>query len=413
MKKLISVLAVLAMTAALFSCGQDSVTDKPAQPAESSTQTADSSSAVQNEESSSQDTDSTTDSANVQDIVGLWIEEKETAPLTLKINADGTYELIDGTDSQHGVIRIESDTSPEGAMYNFYGEDGTLWASYTTSTDENPRMHLYTEEHPFIRDNGNAMAGTHSDAEYSPDDLAGEWVQKETGNILTVGNDGAFTLKYVNGGSRFGTVVAESSEYPDSKKTWYYSFYETDGTPWTGFVCPEKPFDTIYSEDEGGMTFARNTSGKPLAPTVPEAKDMRDALTFMDRLMCSGGVKTDMDAVYTAADGTIYHKSVDPIYQTTEDVRNYLSRYMSEQFLSGYGNLFGGEHAKCIDHDGVLYVEYRPVGGIYGFTDEDPVIVESGDGYAIQLKNNNYGAEETRVIEVVKENGNWKINSVS
>ena len=89
---------------------------------------------------------------------------------------------------------------------------------------------------------------------------------------------------------------------------------------------------------------------------------------------------------------------------------------MTEQFLnSSYSYFFGTEHPKCIDVNGELYIEYRPIGGRYSFEDEDPVVAASAtndNGYSIKIKNNDYGAEDTVVVEVVKESGKWKIIDV-
>jgi hypothetical protein len=250
--------------------------------------------------------------------------------------------------------------------------------------------------------------------DYSPNDLAGEWVETDAfNNILTVNDDGSFSLKYAGGGTRLGKIKVESEEQPDGSFTYRYSFYEDDGTIWAGFVCPEKSFNEIYSEANGGMSFVRNNSNIPLAPTIPEAKDLRDALDFTDKLMCGVGVATDSNTEYTTDDGTVYHKSVDNIYKTTSDIRNYLYHYMTEQFISSnYDYILGTEHPKCIDIEGELYIEYRPIGGRYCFENVDPTIDKTDNGYTINIKNNDYGAEETVVIDVVKEDGCWKINEV-
>lgn len=253
--------------------------------------------------------------------------------------------------------------------------------------------------------------------DYSAADLAGEWMQKDIGNILTVNDDGTFSLQYRNGGTRFGTVKIDAEDKTDGTKTCFYSFYESDNTLWAQFACSEKPFDEISSENEGGMTFSRNTTGKYLAPSIPEAKDVRDTLAFADRLMSGGGVDTDTASEYTTDDGTVYHKSASGFYKTTDSVRQYLREHMTEQFLSSeYASLFGTEHPKCIDVDGELYIEYRPIGGRYSFTDEDPAVDASAandSGYSIKIKNNDYGAEDTVVVEVVKEDGKWKISDVA
>ena len=249
------------------------------------------------------------------------------------------------------------------------------------------------------------------ESDYSPADLAGEWTQTDSfSNILTVSENGSFSLKYAGGGTRFGNIKVEAGENPDGSKTYWYSFYDSDEELWNGFVCPEKPFDKIYSED--GTTFVRNDGNKPLAPTVPEAKDIIDALDFADRLMASAAIKTDENAEYTAPDGTVYHKSIDNIYKTVDDVKEYVYRYMTEKFVDEiYKRLFKTDVPKCIDVNGELYIEYRPIGGIYSFYDEDPVIKDSGDGYVIEIRSNNYGADTTIAVDVVKDGGSWKIDA--
>ena len=259
-----------------------------------------------------------------------------------------------------------------------------------------------------------AVEPTAPSADYSPADLVGEWVETDSfSNILTVSDDGRFSLKYAGGGTRFGKIRVESEEAPDGSLTYRYAFYESGDSYWAGFVCPEKPFNEISSEGDERMTFVRNDSNIPIAPTIPEAKDLRDSLAFADKLMSGAGIATDSNAEYTTDDGTIYHKSVDNIYKTTSDVRNYLYTYMTEQFISSsYDGLFGTEHPKCIDVDGELYIEYRPVGRRYSFEDTDPTIDSTENGWSVNIKNNDYGAESTVVIDVVKEGGSWKINGV-
>ena len=290
----------------------------------------------------------------------------------------------------------------------------------TTALDASENISTTTAESTESTEAETAQSETVSDVseyDYSVADLAGEWLQEDIGNILTVNDDGSCSLQYRYGGTRYGTIKIDTEENPDGTKTCRYSFYEPDNTLWAGFVCTEKPFNKIYSENEGGMTFIRNTTGKYIAPSIPEAKDIRDTLAFADRLMSGSGVDTDTASEYTADDGTVYHKSASGYYKTTDDVRQYLRNHMTEQFLnSEYASLFGTEHPKCIDVDGELYIEYRPVGGRYSFTDEDPVVGASAvndNGYSIKIKNNNYGAEDTVVVEVVKEDGKWKISDAA
>lgn len=149
-------------------------------------------------------------------------------------------------------------------------------------------------------------------------------------------------------------------------------------------------------------------------PSMHEAKELIGALSFADRLLTSAGVETDETAEYTAEDGTVYRKSLDSEFTTVDDVRSYITTYMTDTFISSqYSDLYVSEKPQCIDVDGVLYIKYSPMGCRYSFYQDDPDITPTETGCAVVVKNNNYGAEELVVIEAVKENGGWKINAVS
>ena len=258
-------------------------------------------------------------------------------------------------------------------------------------------------------------------------DIVGFWLEDNAldPRLLTINEDGSYKLAYEGGGSRFGTVKLVTEVYPDITVS-YYRFNDSQGELWEYFfrnVIDETNDSLSAGQGEDQLNFVRfnntdNASGvnKDPAPTVPEAKDIRDALDFADKLMCGSGVKTDANEEYRTDDGTVYHKSIDNIYTTTAIVRERLTRYMTDSFISSrYAYLTGTGTPKCIDVNGMLYIEYRPIGGRYCFGTEDPVITDSADypnGYSILLKNNDYGAEVTVTVDVVKDNGSWKIAEV-
>ncbi|WP_019679319.1 hypothetical protein [Ruminococcus flavefaciens] len=266
-------------------------------------------------------------------------------------------------------------------------------------------------------------------------EIKGFWVEENVLDPRTINimEDGSFELKYKGGGSMTGTVRKITEVYPDGNVV-YYQFCDADGEFWEYFFKDitdttqdritagqgEDMLCFIRSKDNtspaGNDTPANNVSREP-APSIPEAKDIRDALAFADALACGGGIKTDMDSEYRTDDGTIYHKSTDNIYTSTADVREYLTRYMTDTFISSsYEHLLGTDHPKCIDVNGRLYIEYRPMGGRYSFTYEDPEITVSSaypEGYSINIKNDDYGAEVIVTVDVIKDNGSWKITGVN
>lgn len=93
-------------------------------------------------------------------------------------------------------------------------------------------------------------------------DLVGTWEEPDTfggrNNTLTVREDGSFALEYAAGGTRFGTVELLAEEHPDGSRSLWYAFYEPDGALWESFAVPaEKPFDDIYSGQDGNTHFVR------------------------------------------------------------------------------------------------------------------------------------------------------------
>ena len=152
------------------------------------------------------------------------------------------------------------------------------------------------------------------------------------------------------------------------------------------------------------------------APTVAEAVEIRDAINFADELMTSCGLNTDTTQEYVSENGNIYHKVVDGSFRSTADIRNYFTTYMTESYISSrYDNLYGSSNSKCIDVNGELYLEYRPIGGIYSFTNDTPVIVASENyegGYSIKLRDTAYGSDSIVVVDVIREDERWKIIDV-
>jgi hypothetical protein len=152
------------------------------------------------------------------------------------------------------------------------------------------------------------------------------------------------------------------------------------------------------------------------APTVAEAVEIRDALNFADELMTSCGLNTDTTQEYVSENGNIYHKVVDGSFRSTADIRNYFTTYITESYISSrYDNLYGSSNSKCIDVNGELYLEYRPIGGIYSFYNDTPVIVASEnykEGYSIKLRANCYGSDIIVVVDVIREDERWKIIDV-
>lgn len=206
------------------------------------------------------------------------------------------------------------------------------------------------------------------------------------------------------------------STIPDKTQIYIYScgkagWYCTSYNGKSGYVSADYIKEI---ESYTGNASAEN-HGAP-APTVAEAVEIRDALKFADQLMTGYGLNTDTTQEYVSENGNIYHKVVDGSFRSTADIRNYFTTYMTASYISSRCDyLYGSSNSKCIDVNGELYLEYRPIGGIYSFCDDTPVIAASENyegGYSIKLRDNAYGSDTIVVVDVIREDERWKIIDV-
>ena len=95
--------------------------------------------------------------------------------------------------------------------------------------------------------------------------IFGKW--REEGALdartLTISADGTYELAYRGGGVSRGTVKVATEEHPDGSQSWWYNFYEEDGTLWMGAEKDDKlPVQTdLFSGHDGAIHFVRQENG--------------------------------------------------------------------------------------------------------------------------------------------------------
>ncbi len=124
---------------------------------------------------------------------------------------------------------------------------------------------MWQDETGHAGDNCVFVNVTAADTDAMLAELAGDWVEPGTfngrNNTMTVRDDGSFVLEYAAGGTRVGRVDVLPEEHPDGTLTYRFAFCDEDGSLWESFAVPdEKPFDDIYSGQDGDMHFVRVTN---------------------------------------------------------------------------------------------------------------------------------------------------------
>ena len=186
----------------------------------------------------------------------------------------------------------------------------------------------------------------------------------------------------------------------------------TESTTAAAETSAPKTTETVKTTEPETTTSAEaEIPEKGPAPTIQEAREIIDALEFADKLAIGVALEQDDEKVYTDDNGTVYHKVTDANFTSVDDVKAFMyDHFTDDQISEVYFYFFSGESPKFIDTEDGFYTEYRPIGGIYSFTDREPRIEDTfADGYSIFAESNDYGGIIEIEIAVIRQDDKWKI----
>lgn len=149
---------------------------------------------------------------------------------------------------------------------------------------------------------------------------------------------------------------------------------------------------------------------------VSAARQLLGALNYIDQI--GGGNIPRDDENPIDVDGRQFAK-VSAQFTDTADLDEYMRSYLTDSFIeSRYSGILGGDEPYYIDIDGELYgyVTAKGCGFQWIMEDGEPVVElkdTADDNYTITTKFDDYGAETEMEVRIVKDNGYWKIDSIS
>lgn len=149
---------------------------------------------------------------------------------------------------------------------------------------------------------------------------------------------------------------------------------------------------------------------------VSAARQLLGALNYIDQIGGGNIPRDDENAI--DVDGRQFAK-VSAQFTETADLDEYMRSYLTDSFIeSRYSGILGGDEPYYIDIDGELYgyVTAKGCGFQWIMEDGEPVVElkdPADDNYTITTKFDDYGAETEMEVRIVKDNGYWKIDSIS
>lgn len=149
---------------------------------------------------------------------------------------------------------------------------------------------------------------------------------------------------------------------------------------------------------------------------VSAARQLLGALNYIDQIGGGNIPRDDENAI--DFDGRQFAK-VSAQFTDTADLDEYMRSYLTDSFIeSRYSGILGGDEPYYIDIDGELYgyVTAKGCGFQWIMEDGEPVVElkdSADDNYTITTKFDDYGAEAEMEVKIVRDNGYWKIDSIS
>ena len=104
--------------------------------------------------------------------------------------------------------------------------------------------------------------------------IVGQWNEMDVldSRLLTVYEDGTYSLEYRGGGTAYGTVSVDFETLPDGRKSRWYTFYDNNGEEFASFNIDSDVDDLndIYSGQDGDMHFSRVIEGQDSAVSADD-----------------------------------------------------------------------------------------------------------------------------------------------
>ena len=144
-----------------------------------------------------------------------------------------------------------------------------------------------------------------------------------------------------------------------------------------------------------------------------QATTLMGALDYIDKIG-GGNISLDTSASFTDSNGNEFAPVVKTQFSTTSDLRSFMESSLTKKFINyRYSGILDTDDPSYIDYKGKLYGKVTAKGCGFEWTSKAPEIKNITDtSFDIIAEYDNYGTTDYMTLNVVLENGLWKINSI-
>lgn len=186
----------------------------------------------------------------------------------------------------------------------------------------------------------------------------------------------------------------------------------------------EETAGTSAAETEAATETAETTSAE--TTTVPEAgadtseyaamaKTLFGALNYIDQIGSGNLPKDETDTIQTTKSGVTYERVTKTQFSSTADLKAYMTASLTQKMIdSRYAAILGTDQPLYIDANGGLYGRQYATSGGFTWIDPEQVTISNAtdSSFTASMQYDNFGAADTLTVQIVLDNGLWKIDSM-
>ena len=184
----------------------------------------------------------------------------------------------------------------------------------------------------------------------------------------------------------------------------------TEETAETSAAETEAAAETIPAE-----TTTVPEAGADTSEYAAAAKTLFGALNYIDQIGSGNLPKDETDTIQTTKSGVTYERVTKTQFSSTAGLKAYMTASLTQKMIdSRYAAILGTDQPLYIDANGGLYGRQYATSGGFTWIDPEQVTISNAtdSSFTASMQYDNFGAADTLTVQIVLDNGLWKIDSM-
>ena len=156
-------------------------------------------------------------------------------------------------------------------------------------------------------------------------------------------------------------------------------------------------------------------AGADTSEYAAAAKTLFGALNYIDQIGSGNLPKDETDTIQTTKSGVTYERVTKTQFSSTADLKAYMTASLTQKMIdSRYAAILGTDKPLYIDANGGLYGRQYATSGGFTWIDPEQVTISNAtdSSFTASMQYDNFGAADTLTVQIVLDNGLWKIDSM-